>query len=130
MATTSIDDARERARKRATEAVRGDAGATVRALVSASERLAIGEAMRARRDAAKGRERDDGRARAASGVGECSIGEGGTGVGERDVDAPRRRATTTTTTTTTTRDEECLFEVGLVSLRAETRKRRLFLFLI
>jgi len=106
MATRSIDDARERARRRATEAVRGDAGATVRALVSASERMAIGEAMRARRDAAKGRERDDGRARAASGVGECSIGEGGIGVGERGVDAPGMRATTTTTTTTTTTRDE------------------------
>ena len=68
MATSSIDDARERARKRATEAVRGDAGATVRALVSASERMAIGEAMRARRDAAKGRESDDGRTLAVSWV--------------------------------------------------------------
>ena len=59
MATSSIDDARERARKRATEAVRGDAGATVRALVSASERMAIGEAMRARRRAREDVEGDD-----------------------------------------------------------------------
>ena len=104
MATRSIDDARERARRRATEAVRGDAGATVRALVSASERMAIGEAMRARRDAAKGRrERRRTRARGERRGGVFDRG-GGIGVGERGVDAPgmrrrrrrrRRRQTTT-----------------------------------
>ena len=102
--TASIDAARERARVRAMEAVRGDARATVRALVSASERLAIGDAWDAKRKRATVREeekdeerrmttRGGERGRAVSGVGECSIGEDGARatVREERVDA---RATT------------------------------------